>query len=147
MSLSKTRDSSLSNAHTDGLISPALRNQMHSSDVADGDGDEKMDAQEQTPIGTQKQDANFEFVYGFLRDIVYEQMLFNQRKQLHTNAQNYIAKCLRVRNNDKLSLLHTRHVENVLRYSDLLQGGGSTSSASEIKANRTRPSFFARKKG
>ena len=108
------------------LFKQALRMKRKGTDsaifLANGaqDVNEQKSSVERTPVGAQHADANFEFAYGFLRDIVCEQMHANQRMQLHTNAQNYIAECLETQTNDrdKLSILHTRHIQSVLRYSE-----------------------------
>merc|ERR1712087_146921 len=101
-----------------------------------------------TVIGPQDGDSTYEFAYGFLRDIVYSQMLYNQRKQLHTNALKYIAKCLdelKAKNNDKLALLHTRHIECVQRYSAMLQGEDESGSAGSGKGGKRRSMFGGKK--
>eukprot|EP01084_Bolivina_argentea_P180760 312289_1 len=93
-------------------------------------------------IGHQSGDLIYEFAYGFLRDIVYKQMLYNQRKQLHTNALKYIAKCLEQKHDDKLALLHTRHIECVQRYSDMLQGDADHQKTTY---KQKRQSFFGKR--
>jgi len=118
------------NIELDKVISPQLKMVSFSKD-------------KEECIGVKAGDSCYEFAYGFLRDIVYEQMLHNQRKQLHTNALKYIAKCLKEKNDDKLALLHTRHIECVQRYSDMLQGDDSQKGAYAPK----RQSFFGKRAG
>jgi len=103
-----------------------------------GKGSEQTEEEYVAVIGQQPGDSTYEFAYGFLRDIVYSQMLFNQRKQLHTNALKYIAKCLdeSKKANYKLSLLHTRHIESVQRYSAMLQGDDDAADGGGRKGNR-----------
>merc|ERR1712083_748501 len=106
-------------------------------DTLDVNGSESDDDDEKEEIG----DNLYEFAYGFLRDVVYSQMLHNQRKQLHTNALKYIAKCLKDKMDDKLALLHTRHIECIQKYSDMLQGDDSQRNAHQPK----RQSFFGKR--
>jgi len=109
-------------------------------DDVNGDEDESEDENAEV-IGQQPGDNLYEFAYGFLRDVVYQQMLHNQRKQLHTNALKYIAKCLKDKMDDKLALLHTRHIECIQKYSDMLQGDDSQRNAHQPK----RQSFFGKR--
>jgi len=104
------------------------------------DNDESSD-DEKNVIGELHDDQMYEFAYGFLRDVVYDQMLHNQRKQLHTNALKYIATCLKDKMDDKLALLHTRHIECIQKYSDMLSGEDASRSAHQPK----RQSFFSKK--
>jgi len=107
-------------------------------DLMNGDNESSDD--EKDVIGEQSGDQMYEFAYGFLRDVVYHQMLHNQRKQLHTNALKYIATCLKDKMDDKLALLHTRHIECIQKYSDMLQGEDTSRSAHQPK----RQSFFGK---
>mmetsp|Transcript_54227 Transcript_54227/g.89761 ORF Transcript_54227/g.89761 Transcript_54227/m.89761 type:complete len:574 (+) Transcript_54227:2-1723(+) len=95
----------------DAQISPHLRQEPRADD------DDVFDV-----IGVNSDDSEYQFSYGFLRDILYQAMLHSQRKQLHANALKYIAKFLAVNYDDKLALLHTRHIECQQKYSDMLQG-------------------------
>ena len=66
----------------------------------------------------------------------------NLDKKEDDHALKYIAKCLEEKNDDKLALLHTRHIECVQRYSDMMQGDDSQRG----NLNSKRPSFFSRRK-
>ena len=142
-SSSSSKDKELSNRALDKKISSQLKVHIskHVSVESNDDPSGFMSSDEEYDVvGVQSGDSVYEFGYGFLRDIVYEQMLYNQRKQLHTNALNYIAKCLEEKNDDKLALLHTRHIECVQRYADMLQGDDSQKQLYSGK----RSSFFSR---
>merc|ERR1719295_143450 len=150
MSTSKTRTLTLDDAAIDSAISPHLKEHTLSPGTPNSPSHSHSfsptsttrNEEYVTVIGPQDGDSTYEFAYGFLRDIVYSQMLFNQRKQLHTNALKYIAKCLdnSKKNNDKLSLLHTRHIECVQRYSTMLSGDDDSADNGGRKG--TRRSLF-----
>ncbi|ETO10630.1 hypothetical protein RFI_26751 [Reticulomyxa filosa] len=53
----------------------------------------------------------YEFSYGFLRDVIYEQMLHAQRQQLHTHAAKFIEHLLSKEYDRNLALLKERHQE------------------------------------
>ncbi|ETO27259.1 hypothetical protein RFI_09874 [Reticulomyxa filosa] len=53
----------------------------------------------------------YEFSYGFLRDVIYEQTLHAQRQQLHTQANKYIEQLLSKSYDHNLALLQERHQE------------------------------------
>ncbi|ETO21240.1 hypothetical protein RFI_15964, partial [Reticulomyxa filosa] len=53
----------------------------------------------------------YEFSYGFLRDVIYEQMLHAQRQQLHNQAKKYIDQLLSKSYDRNLALLRERHQE------------------------------------
>merc|ERR1719499_1445692 len=152
MSTSKTRSIlTLDDAAIDSAISPELKEHNLSPGTPNSPSDSRHSFSPSSKedvvavIGPQDGDSTYEFAYGFLRDIVYGQMLFNQRKQLHTNAMNYIAKCLESskKNNDKLSLLHTRHTEYAQRYSAMLQGDDNDLDGSG-RGNDRRSMFWSR---
>ncbi|ETO06283.1 hypothetical protein RFI_31115 [Reticulomyxa filosa] len=53
----------------------------------------------------------YEFSYGFLRDVIYEQMLHAQRQQLHNQANKFIQQILSKEYDRGLALLRERHEE------------------------------------
>jgi len=53
----------------------------------------------------------YEFSYGFLRDVIYEQTLHAQRQQLHIQANKYIEQALSKSYDSNLAFLQGRHQE------------------------------------
>jgi len=53
----------------------------------------------------------YEFSYGFLRDVIYEQMLQTQKQQLHNQANKYIAQLVSKVHDNHLAFLGERHQE------------------------------------
>lgn len=89
MSTSKTRSIlTLDDAAIDSAISPELKEHNLSPGTPNSPSDSRHSFSPSSKedvvavIGPQDGDSTYEFAYGFLRDIVYGQMLFNQRKQV-----------------------------------------------------------------
>ena len=62
-------------------------------------------------------DHTYEFNYGFLRDVLYEQMLHTQKKALHVSAKKYLETLLSQHGYDgdleKLVQKHTEYAQNL----------------------------------